>query len=335
MFKRILIPLDGSPRAEQALPVAARLAQASEGTLLLLNIVNTTQEAMADGLGGAFVPSSAMENDLIGGQVYLDQLTQRTHLRGMAAVERQVVSGNPAEKILQVAEEQHVDLIVMASHGYTGIIRWLLGSVAERVAHHAPIPVLITRDGDPLRTHLRADGSTVVRALVPLDLATHEQDAIVPVAQLVAALSSPGKGALHLLQMIVLPEGASVNERAALLSEARTQLDMLGQEIRETVREHLTPALQPKVTWSISVDSDIAEGIARVAEDGEDTPESGRVEHCDLIAMTTHGLQGIQRWATGSITGRVLHSTRLPLLVVRPADVIAKEQQAKMKHAHV
>lgn len=199
MFKHILIPLDGSPRAEQALPVAARLAQASEGTLLLLNIVNTTQEAMAYGLGGAFVPSNALENDLIGGQLYLDQLIQRTHLGGMAAVERQVVSGNPAEKILQVAEEQHVDLIVMASHGYTGIIRWLLGSVAERVAHHAPIPVLIMREGDPLRTHRRADGSTVARALVPLDLATHEQDAIVPVAQLVAALSSPGKGALHLL----------------------------------------------------------------------------------------------------------------------------------------
>lgn len=126
-----------------------------------------------------------------------------------------------------------------------------------------------------------------------------------------------------------------MNERAALLGEARTQLDMLGQEIRETVHRHLTPVLQPKITWSISVDSDIAEGIARVAEDGEDTPESGRVEHCDLIAMTTHSLQGIQKWVTGSITGRVLHSTRLPLLVVRPADVIAKEQQAKMKHAHV
>ena len=164
MFKRILIPLDGSPRAEQALPVAARLAQASEGTILLLNVVNTTQQAMAYGLGGAFVPSSALENDLTGGQVYLDQLTQRTHLRGMADVERQVVSGNPAEKILQMAEEQHIDLIVMTSHGYTGIIRWLLGSIAERVAHHAPIPVLIMRDGDPLRTHLRADGSTVARA---------------------------------------------------------------------------------------------------------------------------------------------------------------------------
>lgn len=173
------------------------------------------------------------------------------------------------------------------------------------------------------------------RALVPLDLATHERDAILAAAEVVAALSSPGKGTLHLLQMIALPEGASENERAALRSFARAQLDALGQEVRETVYRHLAHALQPKVTWSISVESDIAEGISRVAEDGEETPESGRVEHCDLIAMTTHSLQGIQKWVTGSITSRVLHSTRLPLLVVRPADVIAKEQHAKMRHAHV
>lgn len=328
MFKRILIPLDGSPRAEQALPVAARLAQASEGTLFLLHVVNTTQEAMTYGFGGAFVPPGAVENNFSGGLIYLDQLLQRTHLRGLTAVERQVVSGNPAEKILRVAEEQQVDLIIIASHGYTGFIQWLLGSVAERVAHHAPIPVLIMRDGDPLSAHFRADGSTVVRALVPVDLATHEQDAIVPIAQLVAALSSPGKGMLHLLQIMVPPERASVDEKEILLNRARANLDTRGQEIREMVREHLTPALPPKITWSISVDSDIAEGIARVAENGEETPESGRVKHCDLIAMTTHRLQGIQKWVTGSITDRVLHTTRLPLLVVRPADVIAKELQA-------
>ncbi|HEX7734620.1 MAG TPA: universal stress protein [Ktedonobacteraceae bacterium] len=333
MFKRILVPLDGSTRAEQALPIAAHLAQASEGTILLLHVVNTTQEAMAYGFGGAFIPPGTIEDILLEGQTYLARLIQRTHLTGMAAVEKQVVSGNPSEKILQVAQEQSVDLIVMASHGYTGFIQWLLGSVAEKVAHHAPAPVLIMREADPLHTHFHADGSTVVRALVPLDLATHEQDAIVPVAELVAALSSPGKGVLHLLQMMVLPEEASVSERESLLREASANLDTFGQQTRETVREQLTPALQPKITWSISVDSDIAEGIARVAEDGEETPESGRIEHCDLIAMTTHSLKGVQKWVTGSITDRVLHATRLPLLVVRPADVIAREFHSKKTQA--
>lgn len=331
MFKRILVPLDGSTRAEQALPVAAHLAQASEGTIFLVNVVNTTQEAMAYGLGGAFILPGTIENSLLDGQTYLSRMIQRTHLTGAAAVEKQVVSGNPAEKILQIAEEQHVDLIVMTSHGYTGFIQWLLGSVAEKVAHHAPVPVLIMRDGDPLHIHFRADGSTVVRALVPLDVAAHEQDAIAPVAELVAALSSPGKGVLHLLRMMVLPEEASINEKEALLHTARANLDAFGQEIRETVQEHLPPALQPKISWSISVDSDIAEGIARVAEDGEETPEAGRVEHCDLIAMTTHRFKGMQKWVTGSITDRVLHATRLPLLIVRPADVIACELRSRKK----
>lgn len=331
MFKRILVPLDGSARAEQALPVASRLARDSEGTILLVNVVNTIQEAAAYGLGGAFIPPNSIEDSLVGGQIYLSQVIQRAHLTGMAAVEKQVVSGSPAEKILQVAQEQHVDLIVMTSHGYTGFIQWLLGSVAEKVAHRAPVPVLIMRDGDPLHIHFRSDGSTVVRALIPLDLATHAQDAIAPVAELVTALSSPGKGALHLLQIVDLPKEASVNEKEALLYRARANLDALGQKIRETVREQLTPALQPKITWSISVDSDIAEGIARVAEDGEETPEAGRVKHCDLIAMTTHSFKGFPKWVTGSITDRVLHATRLPLLIVRSPDIIASERHAKKK----
>lgn len=332
MLKRILVPLDGSSRAEQVLPVAARLAQASGGTIVLLQVVTVTQEAMTD---GAFLPPDAIEGSMSGGRTYLGQLLQRIHLTGMAAVEKHVVSGNPALKILALAEEQQCDIIVMASHGYTGFKQWLLGSVAENVAHQAPVPVLILRDGELLHTHLRSNGTTVVRALVPLDLPAHSQDAILPVAELVAAFSSPGQGVLHLIQMIVIPEEASEAEQEIFLQKAMVHLDTVGQHIREDLQTHLDPDLLPKVTWSISVDSDIAEGIARVAEDGEETAASGKVKRCDLIAMTTHGLGGSQKWVTGSVTDRVLHATRLPLLIVRPVDILEKDLRYKTKHAPV
>jgi nucleotide-binding universal stress UspA family protein len=332
MLKRILVPLDGSSRAEQVLPVAARLAQASGGTIILFHVVNITQEAMTY---GAFFPPDALDVSAGGGRTYLSQLIQRIHLTGMVAVEQYVVIGNPAEKILSLAQEQDVDLIVMASHGYTGFKQWLMGSVAEKVAHHASVPVLIIRDGEPLHTRLRSDGTTVVRALVPLDLSDNARDALLPAAELVAAFSSPGRGVLHLTQLLVEPEDASEAEREALLQETVAQLDEVGQQVREEVRTHLASALLPRVTWSISIDSDIAEGIARVAEDGEETPASGKVERCDLIAMTTHSLGSSRKSATGSITDRVLHATRHPLLIVRPAEVIEKELRHKTSHAQV
>lgn len=334
MLKRILVPLDGSPRAEQVLPVAARLAQASGGTIILLHVVNVTREAMAYGIGATFVPTNTIENVLIGSRTYLARLIQHTHLTGMAAVEKQVVLGNPAEKILFLAREQQVDLIVMASHGYTGFKQWLKGSTTEKVAHSAPAPVLILRDGEPLHTHLHSDGANVVRALVPLDLPAHSQGAVFPVADLVAALSSAGQGVLHLMQVLVTPKEASEMEKETLLHETRASLDTIGQDIRQSLRVRLDPGFLPKVTWSISIDSDIAEGIARVAENGDETSTSGKIKPCDLIAMTTHGLGGSQKWVTGSITDRVLHATRLPLLIVRPVDILEKERLQKTNHAH-
>jgi len=331
MLKRILVPLDGSSRAEQVLPVAARLAQASGGTIILLHVVTITQEAMTY---GTFFPPDALDVSAGGGRNYLGQLIQRLHLTGMAAVEKYVVIGNPAEKILSLAQEQDVDLIVMASHGYTGFKQWLMGSVAEKVAHHASAPVLIIRDGEPLHTHLRSDDTMVVRALVPLDPLGNSRDALLPAAELVVAFSSPGQGALHLTQMLVEPGEASEAEQETLLQGAIAHLDKVGQQVREETRAHFDPALLPKVTWSVSIESDIAEGIARVAEDGEETPVSGKVKRCDLIAMTTHCLGNSRKSATGSITDRVLHATRYPLLIVRPAEIIEKEKEDVPTHSH-
>jgi nucleotide-binding universal stress UspA family protein len=75
------------------------------------------------------------------------------------------------------------------------------------------------------------------------------------------------------------------------------------------------------VTWSIAVELDFASGLIRVAENGQDTEEAedaGLLGGCDLIAMATHGTTGIRRWALGNITERVLHGTKLPILVVHP-----------------
>ena len=80
------------------------------------------------------------------------------------------------------------------------------------------------------------------------------------------------------------------------------------------------------VTWSVAIETDVAAGIVSVAENGEDTAGVGVFGRCDVIAMATHGRGGMQRWALGSITERVLHATSLPLLVVRPTSMLDKSK---------
>lgn len=332
MFRHILVPLDSSQRAEQALPVAVQLARASSGTITLLNVVDLVHDYGYSGIGSPYLSQDVIDENLTRAQQYLDRLSQEYHLEQMP-LQKLALPGNPAVVILDNVEKQGVDLIVMASHGYTGLKRWLLGSVAEKVARHSLVPVLVLRENKPLLPQQRPERTGTLRALVPLDASPRSQDAIPPATALVSALASPGQGALHLTQIVVQLEGTWENEQAALVQAARQNLATIEQNIRDGLVANVGPELPLKLTWSVSVDTDIAEGIVRLAEQGEDVEGKERTGKCDLIAMTTHGYTGLHKWAVGSITERVLHTTTLPLLIVRPADMIEKEHRQKEHRA--
>ena len=331
MFRHILVPLDVSSRAERALPVAARLARFSDGKVVLLRVVSPSVE---------FVPyptaDSKMIRRLIGtgleeARNYLDNITSVSSLISIPT-ETTVIVGQPAATILSVVDTHHIDLIVLCSHGYTGMKRWVLGSVAEKVAHHAPVPVLLLREGGPALVGTPPHAEGPMRALIPLDGSARAKVAIVPAAQLVAALSAPGPGALHLTR-VVLPEVAKISprEREAIMHKAKQYLSATVEHIREGLVASPVADLKLAITWSVTIDDDIAAGIIRMAEDGEDTEDVGVSGSPDMIAMTTHGYSGLQRWVMGSVTERVLHATRLPLLIVRPQDMVDKDHQTQNK----
>jgi nucleotide-binding universal stress UspA family protein len=330
MFKRILVPLDGSRRAEQALPVAARLAQASGARVVLLRVVSMANQ---------FANYVAMEPLITEREIDLrleeakDYLRNLAHSGAMHGVDTKTVVffGQPAANILSVVDLQQIDLVVMCSHGYTGMTRWLMGSVAEKVAHSAPAPVLVLREGKPPLANLRPDGSGSLRILVPLDGSARAEVAIAPAAQLVAALTARGRGALHLTHVVVMPgmEQMSHNERETIVREAKQYLSSTVAEMRGGLLADYGAELNLSITWSVTIDDDIAAGIVRVAENGEDAAGAGVFGGCDVIAMATHGYSGLQRLALGSMTERVLHSTTLPLLIIRPPDVVAEKHYAE------
>jgi len=329
MFKRILVPLDGSTRAERAIPVAARIARTSGGTVILVHAVNVAIGFWPSLAGEATSVQSAFEADQAAAEEYLAAIKQAPELAGITT-ETRVLSGPVSEAILAVAESSQADLMVLCSHGYTGMTRWALGSVAEKVARYALVPVLVLREAGPVPAGLHPDATRPLRALVALDGSVLAKAALAPAASLIAALSAPAQGTLHLVRVVkpVIPdrEEKDPEEQEHFLYKAKRYLSSTVEQMRAGLVAPVVANLKLPITWSVVIDPDVAAGIVRVAENGEDAEGAGVFGRCDVIAMATHGRGGIQRWAMGSITERVLHATRLPLLIVRPPDMLGKSK---------
>lgn len=328
MFKRILVPLDGSARAERAIAVAGRLARASNGTVILIRIVGTSIEFWPYQAPQPTAVQTILDADMESAARYLAGVAASPELQGVVT-ETTTLLGPTASTILATTYSQDIDIIVMCSHGYTGVTRWIMGSIAEKIARHALVPVLILRERGPLPVGLHPDATRPLRVLVPLDGSARAKSAIEPAAYLIAGLSAPCQGALHLTRVVKPPskmesQHFEMAEKEPFLQKAKKYLSTTAEHIREGFVAHGVSDCHLTITWSVAVDTDVASALVRVAENGEDAEGAGIFGGCDLIAMATHGYGGLQRWAMGSITERVLNATRLPVLIIRPTDMIEK-----------
>ena len=319
MFKRILVPLDGSTRAERALRVAARIARVGEGTVVLLQVVPIPNEYAAS-LYGPYLAQSTwsseevLEMRVARAKAYIESVGQSEALTGIS-IETKVVMGAAAQVIEEIACEEEADLVVLCSHGDTGFKRWLLGSVAQGLSRACRVPVLILHEEgsapdsafpDPLRP-LRS-----IVAQVTLDGSEFAEAAILPSAKLVAALAAPVQGVLVLTRVVPLAaQGNTPETRELALNEAKTYLRQASQKYTDVARQY-----NLSLRTAIATGKEVADALIRSAEQG-DTVEGGRLAGgCDLIAITTHGRGGLPRLAFGSVTEHLLGVTRLPLLVV-------------------
>ena len=324
MFKHILVPLDGSSRAERALIVAARVARASNSTITLMRVVSEPVDYAAYLSPSVAVFPGEITPNMTEARQYLDRVAHSAVLEGIP-VEQQTLCGSVAHTILSVAESACSDLIIICSHGYTGMTRWAFGSVAEKIVRHAPMPVLILREGGPIPAHPPLDGTQTFCALVPLDGSVLAKAALEPAAALIAALAAPATARLHLMRVVALSatsvKGREREEREQRLKQIKTYLKTTVQHIREGFVAPVVKQLGLAISWSVAVDADVAGAILHTAEDGEEITGAGVFGTCDLIVMATHGRGSLQRWALGSITERVLRASRRPVLIVRPTEV--------------
>jgi nucleotide-binding universal stress UspA family protein len=313
MYKRILVPLDGSARAERAIHVAARIARAFESTVILMRVATAPVDTGKFSSASGYVEET-VNADLTDATRYLEGIAGSDELAGLQT-ELKTFIGAVAPAILSASESLHASLIVMCSHGYTGFKRWVLGSVADKITRHSSIPVLVLREGGPEPVAL---DHQPVRALVAVDGSPLSEAVLEPAAYLAKALAeaTSQQGALHLLRVVDLPtSGGKFKSDAHIDTGLKEQVKHEDEEYLDTLVQRLNAGdlahLNLAITTSVEADPDVAEAIVKKSEQ----------EQFSFIAIATHGRGGVQKWALGSVAGRVLHATKLPLLVMRPQDI--------------
>lgn len=322
MLKRILVPLDGSLLAESALAVAGRIAHASDGTIVLLRVIGVPTTYTPYIYGSDMAQSPELAQDLIemeqeNAEKYMAEIARLNILIGIQ-VESTVISGSAGMAIIDTAKQENVDLIVMSSHGETGFKRLALGSVAQHVSRHSPVPVLVLQGDKSTSLSAFPDPKHPLRsiiALVALDGSELAEASIEPAAYLVAALATPAQGTL-LLGTVANKQAGRIKHGSEefMRDEAKKYLIGIGERLQGSDIGKINLAIE----WSIEESNDVANALIEAAESGKMVESSYEFTGCDLIAIATHGRGGLKRLMAGSVTEHVLGSTRLPMLIVRP-----------------
>ncbi len=330
MFHRILVPVDGSPRSEAAIPVAARLARMTGGSVVLLRAISASF-SYAFPLGPASIDQPLLTETTRSVEGYLTHLADLPVFTGIET--KTVYLTSPAVMaILDIATDEHCDSIVMTTHGRTGVARWALGSVARQISRWAPIPLLLLRSTSAAATPLfdtQAPSSSGV--LVALDGSPLAETALEPAIELATAIAHPEPGSVHLLLALWPSEAQPDNMPEALaLTGAQTYLQNIVKRFQKR-----QPPIQ--ITWSVISDFDPASAILRVAEGrtpvqqhehdaNNNASTSNNPQGYRAIAMASHGRTGPNLWLMGSMTERVLDATHLPVLIAHtPVDLPPSE----------
>jgi nucleotide-binding universal stress UspA family protein len=287
MYKNILVPLDGSALAEQILPFARWLAEPNDISITLL--AATDPDARPP-----FWPAEA-------GESYLKKVREN-YLAGLKRVVIAVERGKPAEVIVDYAKPDRDCLIALATHGMSGVRRWLLGSVASKVVQTAVNPLLLIRPVEGIHPLMPVGLKTI---FVPLDGSGLAEKVLPQVVELAKAM----KLEVHLVRIYTLPADAYVVADGVIAEGPAPFRDELRKEAEvylEGKAEHLRASGLAHVI-STALEGDPAGEIVDIA----------RKTTKSLVAMSTHGRSGIGRWLLGSVTEKVVQHAEDPVLVVR------------------
>lgn len=278
MYQRILVPLDGSAVAAQVLPHVQELALGLKARVSLVRVIEPVPEDLAHPTEGLYL-DNIIRNFL---DTAVDEL-EKTAIplrKAGVAVSCTAHEGRPAEKILEEASREPETLVAMSTHGRSGIGRWVLGSVTNKVLQAGGRPLLIYRSKGEQEPDVNGGFKTIV---LPLDGSAVAEKVMPHAIGMAKALG------LSVSLVSAVPADKDI-ETSAYLKRMGTLLKEQGVK---GVQEHLL----------------LGHPAEAVIEFVDKAPGA-------LVAMTTHGRSGVSRWVLGSVTERVVQGCHRPVLVV-------------------
>ncbi len=308
MYKVIMVPTDGSGFDREAIRVALRIAERSDANVRLVRVLASGTflglEAAAEGTSAA---AELMHSDRDKALSELSTLAAECRITSKAEISVDLHAGPVTDVLEGYARRHRVDLIVISTHGRSGVSRLSLGSVTDSLIRHTTIPVLVVK---PPTSYLNAQVSEAFkRIIVPLDGSTLAEQ-ILPRVLKLAKLE---EAEITLLQVLI-PQSYSQKEIVDPslpwwdkdVSLARAYLFRIAARLRRN---------GAAVTTDIVIGENVAHAIGDFASR----------EKADLIAIATHGRGGLARMLRGSVADAVMHSGRVSMLVLKPDMVAEKE----------
>ena len=301
MYTRMLIPLDGSKLAENVLPYARALAGAMDLRIELLSVVDTMDFARTTHAGHVRDFDPIIEAAVREGGQYLENVARS--FTGITVDNCVVEQGQADQIIIEKAAGDKETLIGMATRGRSGIHRWLMGSVAEKVLRGATNPLLLVRGNE----EGKSDGVANLKSIiVPLD-GSKVAETVLP-----RAIELAKKLRLE----IVLTRAYQIPLSSAY---ARADAPYIpnSDALLNVVREEAGAYLEAKVNELKQNGIEKVSSILLVGSGADEIIDLARSTPDNLIAMCTHGRSGVKRWALGSVTEKVVRHSGDPVLVVR------------------
>lgn len=302
MFQSLLVPLDGSTFSERSLQLARRLAEPNGAALHLAHVhVTHPPDGLLSNTQFHYEGLDLAEydrRDRAHEQAYLDRVT--ADVGDGIAVDAVLLDGPVAEGVATYATRVGADLVLITTHGRSGVKRMWLGSVADALLHLTHLPLLVLHP--PPGGQVPLDPADFRHLFVPLDgseLSASILDAACDLAEAAGARVTLGHVVVGSSGLTGRLFPVRPHELAAALEKAEAYLEAEAEALRSRGFA---------VDIAVETYDDAAVGIARMAESLD----------ADVIALATHGHGGLRRALAGSVADAVLHTSPLPLLVQRP-----------------
>jgi nucleotide-binding universal stress UspA family protein len=285
-FRKILCPIDFSPGSNCAMRTAIRIANESGAALELVHAFYVPAIAYAEYMASAHAIQQMSDE----AERLLDATVTEANGLGAQRLTSRIVSGIPWTAIVEAAADPAVDLVVIGTHGRTGLARVLLGSVAENVIRHAPCSVMAVRpDGE---------AKAFQHVLCPTDF-THSAQYSTEIAAMLVTPGAASIALLHVRELPLLYRTEPLQSDVVLDKNATARLEQHASDARKKVDVRVEPRLRAGAPG--------AEILREVDEDPT----------IDLVVMGSHGRTGIKRALLGSVAEKVVRHARCPVVVAR------------------